>query len=117
MKVIFTINNLLISYDKFVVSTNSERSYISYDKRTSRGPAPLLHPPENSIYVYIYIPIFNLGPRKKIEFGPLCFQKLGPLHKIKIKTQPKQHHNPNLTQTISQPNPNNYNHILKINPT
>ena len=55
----------------------------------------------------------KLPKQRVLIFAPPCFQKVGPIHKIKIKTQPKQHHNPNLTQTISQPNPSNYNHIPK----
>ena len=55
----------------------------------------------------------KLPKQRVLIFAPPCFQKVGPIHKIKIKTQPKQHHNPNLTQTKSQPSPSNYNHIPK----
>ena len=57
------------------------------------GPSPLDATPKKkrkSIYIYTHI---QLGPKKRNRIWPLCFQKLGPLHKIKIKTPPKQHHN------------------------
>ena len=60
------------------------------------GPSPLDATPKKKEKVYIYIYIYThiqLGPKKRNRIWPLCFQKLGPLHKIKIKTQPKQHLN------------------------
>ena len=35
------------------------------------GPSPLDATPKKKEKVYIYIPIFNLGPRKEIELATL----------------------------------------------
>ena len=71
---------------------------IGTKRRPKVARAPWLHQ-------YIYIERESLTP---------LLPKAWPPPQNKIKTQPKEHHTPNLTKTISQRNPNNNNHILKI---